>query len=126
MFNVVGLKDVTFFDTFLGSGGNGIEGSETWLLEMEAVVEEGVEECLSIEDNSCLTSCDVDGRLMVIVGNAGGTRTNGNWAPRLSEAVVTVKLHAGERDGIVKIGSGLITLSLSLICAPPTDSTLLR
>ena len=77
MFNVVGLNEVVgFFDKSLGWG-NGMEGSKTGLFALGGGRRE---EFFSISDgnNSCLTSCDVDGRLIVIVGNAGGTRINGS------------------------------------------------
>ena len=61
------------------------------------------------EGSSCLTSCDVDGRLIVIVGNAGGTRINGSGIPGLSDVAATptnIELEAEEDlEDIVRVGS---------------------
>ena len=87
IFNVVGLNDEGFFDKSFGSG-IGNEGSccigpcVPRFLTMGA--RGGIEVLVSTETdcgNSCLTSVEVDGRLIVIVGNAGGTRIIGSFIP---------------------------------------------
>ena len=84
IFNVVGLEDAEadlFVTVTCGKGTEGREISEA--LELEAM-----KEAFSAKDIFCLTSCcdegngddddDDDGRLTVIVGKAGGTRSTGS------------------------------------------------
>ena len=84
IFNVVGLKDIADLFEMVCSVtcGKGTDGREIGkALELEAM-----KEAFSAKDISCLTSCcdegngddDDDGRLTVIVGKAGGTRSTGS------------------------------------------------
>jgi hypothetical protein len=79
IFNVVGLNEADGFIDKSFAWGNGMEGSNTGLFVLGGRKEEFFS--ISEGNNSCLTSCDVGGRLMVIVGNAGGTRINGSGSP---------------------------------------------